>query len=202
MSDKVLDAYLQRIGKLVEMHMGLDFPGDRWNVLLRVLKKASSTLGYKDVQSFVRWLLEWSFAERNDRLQDEESVAATSLVARSYANQGMLDEALEWAERTLVVDKLNSEFHYLHRAILQEKGDLEGVKKAFGKAISLEPDFVIAHVSLSNLARVQKRQEDAKRHSRTALMILDSHNYDEILVASEGMTVRRLKEVLRPMVGT
>ena len=101
----------------------------------------------------------------------------------------------------LAMDKLNPEFHYLHGVIFQEKGDVESAKRAFGKAIFLEPDFVLAHVSLSSLARVQKRLEEAKRHTRTALMILDSRNDEDTLVASEGMTVRRLKEVLRPVAG-
>ncbi len=140
-------------------------------------------------------------ALKNDQLQDGESVAAMSLVARSYANLGVLDQALEWSERTLAADKLNSEFQFLHGTILQEKGDLEGAKRAFGKAIFLEPDFVVAHVSLSNLARIQGRTEEAKRHGRTALMILGNHHDDETLVASEGMTVRRLKDALAPLAG-
>ena len=91
MSDKALEVYLERVRRLVETHMGLGFPRDRWSVLHRALKRGASALGFKDVRSFVQWLLEWPFAEKRS-----EVLAPLLTVGETYFfRDPLLFEALE-----------------------------------------------------------------------------------------------------------
>jgi chemotaxis protein methyltransferase CheR len=118
------------------------------------------------------------------------------LLARAYANQGRLDEALEWSEKTIAADKLNSDFHYLHGTILQEKGRFDEAVTSMTRAVFLEPNLVMAHFALGNLARLGARQKDAERHYRVALRILEKFGEDSAVPAAEGMTAGKLTELI------
>ncbi len=63
---------------------------------------------------------------------------AIALLARAYANQGKLTEALEWCEKAIVADKLNPGFYYLCATILQEQGQVEEAVKSLKQALYLD----------------------------------------------------------------
>ncbi len=122
---------------------------------------------------------------------------AMCVLTKAYANQGKLDEALQWAEKTVGSDKVNADFHYLHATILQELGRPEEAAAALNRAVFLEPDFVVAHVSLGNLARARGNMKSSARHYRTALTALDQSPADEMVPGSEGLTVEEMRGIIR-----
>jgi chemotaxis protein methyltransferase CheR len=121
------------------------------------------------------------------------------LLARSYANQGNLDEALEWAQKAVAEDVLDPLTHYIHGAVLLEKEEIDNAALAMTRALFLDPKLVVAQVALGTLARMQGKPKLAEKHYRVALKTLCDYEEDEIVPASEGMTAGRFMEVVLAM---
>jgi chemotaxis protein methyltransferase CheR len=130
-----------------------------------------------------------------------EHPEAAALLARALANQGRLAEALEWSEKAVRAEKLHAGHQYLRAAILLELGALEAAREAWKRTLYLDPDFVLAHVGLANLARRQGEAEASAKHLAAALRILAGRPREEITPESEGMTVGRLIEMITAQQG-
>ncbi len=132
--------------------------------------------------------------------QETDRNTAMSLLTKSYANMGKLEEALKWCEKTLAADKLNPCTHYLHGTILHESGRLDDAVRAMTSAVFLDPDFAIAHFALGNLARQLGKREESNRHYRTALAVLESYNVEHVVPGSEGITAGRMVDIIQVMI--
>ena len=121
---------------------------------------------------------------------------AQAHAARACANQGRLDEALEWCEKAIAADKLNPTLHYLHATIRQELGQNEAAAQALRRALYLDPDFLLAHFALGSLRQTQEEYLEADRHFNIALMLLQGHAQDALFPESEGLTAGQLAEMI------
>jgi len=119
-----------------------------------------------------------------------------SLLVRALANRGQLSEALGWCDRWLAAHKLDYSGHYLRAGVLQELGDREQARKSLQRAIYLEPELVLAHFALGNLARADGRHDEATRHLKNALQSLRRHPSEEALPESDGLTAGRLTGII------
>ncbi|MEJ1959788.1 MAG: CheR family methyltransferase [Nitrosomonadales bacterium] len=121
---------------------------------------------------------------------------ALSGMARSYADQGKLDEALEWCKKATSADNMNPAYHYLSATILQELGQHEIAIQALMRALYLDPDFALAHFALGNLNQSQGRYREAQRYFGNVLLLLRNRPPDEILPEADGLTAGRLTEIV------
>jgi chemotaxis protein methyltransferase CheR len=121
---------------------------------------------------------------------------AVALMARALANQGQLTEALDWCDRVIANDKLAAAAHYLRASILQEQGRAEEAMASLHRALYLDPDFILAHFALANLARSAGDSAKADKHFENALALARRRPDDEILLESEGISARRLSEII------
>ena len=139
------------------------------------------------------------YAETAENLvgNTEDKLKAIAFLARSYANQGKLTDALEWSEKALDTDKLNPGFHYLRATILQEQGQIKRAVTSLKRALYLEPDFVLAHFALGNLAWQRGKIKESQKHFRNAQMILKNHNQTDIVPESDSITAGRLSEIIQ-----
>lgn len=135
------------------------------------------------------------------RLTPEHEPRAFSVLARAYANQGNLTEALLWTARWLDSNKVEPTAHYLHAMILQEKGERRDARRALQSAVFLQPDFALAHFALGNGARAEGRAAEANKHFANALRSLRHRSPDEPLPDSDGMTVGRLVQTINALAG-
>jgi chemotaxis protein methyltransferase CheR len=142
------------------------------------------------------------YAEAAERIaiwleEHPADATALALLARLYANQGKLAEALKWCEQASAADRLNPGYHYLLASILQEQGQVEAALRSFKRALYLDPNFVLAHVALGNLTQQQGRFKESKKHFANALSLLGSYRHEDILPESDGMTAGRLREIIQ-----
>ncbi len=121
---------------------------------------------------------------------------AFSLLARALANQGKLADALAWCDRWIANDKLDSSGHYLRAVVLQEVGDNEPARRSLQRAIYLDPDFVLAHFALGNLARKSGKVGEADKQFTNALHLLGRCQPNDLLPESDGLTAGRLTEII------
>lgn len=115
-------------------------------------------------------------------------------LTRARANEGRLDEALDWSERWIVADKLDAVAHYLNAMVLQELGDREQARRSLQRAVYLKPDFALAHFALGHLA--ERRVCGGNRHFENALELLRRMPAEELVPESDGLTAGRLSEII------
>jgi chemotaxis protein methyltransferase CheR len=148
---------------------------------------------YREVEEKLIILLSHGKGIKNNPIFTKESV---DLLIHVYANQGRLCEALEWCEKAIVMDKINPYFHYLRANILQELGHVEESVKSLKRALYLNPNFTLAYFALGIISKKKGKTREANKYLKNALSILDTLRDDDILPESEGMTAKRLKEII------
>jgi chemotaxis protein methyltransferase CheR len=129
--------------------------------------------------------------------EGEGQAKAAALLARVYANQGKLGEALQWCETSIAADKLNTAYHYLHAVILQERGSIKEATLSLNRALYLDQGFVLAHFALGNLTARQGKLKESQRHFKNALSLLSKFQLGEVLPESEGIAAGRLTEIIQ-----
>lgn len=112
--------------------------------------------------------------------------------ARLLADQGAFVEARRLIDRALAVDRLQPRLHYLRATVLQEEGRLALAAEALNRTLYLEPDFILAHVALGNLARRAGQAARAQRHLGWARRLLRRRDPAEVIPESGGLTAARL----------
>lgn len=124
---------------------------------------------------------------------------AYALMARVFANQGNLEEALQWCEKAVAADKTNPGYCYLLALILLEQGREKAAFQALKRSLYLDPGFVAGHYALGNIAIREHRHKDAILHFQHALSLLSCMSKESILPELGGMTTGRLLETIQTM---
>jgi chemotaxis protein methyltransferase CheR len=116
--------------------------------------------------------------------------------ARFLANQGKLDEALDYCERWIKSDQFNSAGHYLRGMILDALGATDSAIRALRAALYLNPSFVMAHFQLSTISHRRGGATQALRHLEIARRLLHQYQPHEVLPESEGVTAARFTQIV------
>lgn len=124
-----------------------------------------------------------------------------ALLIRACANHGKLNEALEWCEKAIAIDKMNPGFYYLHATMLQEQGCIEESVKSLKRALYLDSNFILVHFALGILSRKKGKLKESVKHLENALSTLNTLKEEDIIPESEGITVKRLKEIIVSTMG-
>jgi chemotaxis protein methyltransferase CheR len=140
------------------------------------------------------------YAEAAGKLRSDSALSqaaeGSALLARICANLGELAEARSWVEKALGMDKVNAGLHYLRAVILEEQGVTEEGVAALKRALYLDPDFVLAHFALGNLALQRKNFKEADKHFTNVLGLLADYQPNDVLPQSDGLAAGRLKEMV------
>ena len=123
------------------------------------------------------------------------------VLARAYADQGRLEEALASCREAVAAERTDPAAHFLYAMICQELGRAEETIAALGKVLYLDQDFILAHHALGGLYRRLGKQKESKRHLAVALDLLSAKSKEEIVPESDGMTCGRLVESVRALAG-
>ena len=118
------------------------------------------------------------------------------LLTRAYANQGEGSLALDWCEKTLLLDKMNSRLHYLRGAILQERGDMGEAAASYRRAIYLDSEFVMAHIGAGHVAASLGRRKAAIQFLSSARRLLGRFAPNESVPEAEGLDAQHLAELI------
>jgi chemotaxis protein methyltransferase CheR len=130
-------------------------------------------------------------------LQKALAGKAAALLARVFANQGRLSEAMNMCDRAISAEKAEPAGYYLRAVIFQEQGKQEESAADLRTALYLDQDFVPAHLLLGNLALRQGKKGESARHFRNAFDLLRRRLPDEVIPGMEGLTAGRIVEMIR-----
>jgi chemotaxis protein methyltransferase CheR len=126
---------------------------------------------------------------------------APLVVARAYASQGRLEEALSACRDAIANEPSNPIARFLYATICHELGRNEEAIATMGRVLYLDQDFILAHHALGGLCRQLGKSKESKRHFAIALEILSSKGKDEIVPESGGITCGRLMESIEAITG-
>jgi chemotaxis protein methyltransferase CheR len=129
--------------------------------------------------------------------QSAEDPKLMTLLAKAYANQGRLNDAIVWCEKAISTEKLNPVFYHLRAVILQEQGHLEDAIASLKRALYLDSNFVLAHFMLGNLSRQAGRMRESRKYFENAMTLLNDSGQDTVITESDGLTAGRLREMIR-----
>jgi chemotaxis protein methyltransferase CheR len=148
---------------------------------------------YADTIEQLRGLL---FTPESLNTHSSLDAQSTALLVRAYANQGQLAEAQEWCQKAVANTPLHPLFHYLLATILLEQDRTEDAWLSLKHTLYLDPDFVLAHFLLGNLAHRQQQRKEAQRHFTNARRLLQQYRAEDIVPESDGLTAGRLLELI------
>ena len=133
-----------------------------------------------------------------DAVQEASSnIKLLTLLAKAYANQGRLNDAIHWCEKAIATDKLNPECHHLRAVILQEQGQTKSAVDALKRTLYLDSNFVLAHYMLGNISFQVGKVKESRKYYQNALDILKKHKREDILPESDGITAGHLMEMIQ-----
>lgn len=118
-----------------------------------------------------------------------------TLLIKSYANLGKLEEALEWGDKLLEMNNAGAESFYLYATILMEKNEQERAETALKRALYHDPHHILSHLLQGNIAKRKGDHRIAQKHFKNAKDLLAAFNDEDIVPGSEGLTAGRLKEL-------
>jgi chemotaxis protein methyltransferase CheR len=128
---------------------------------------------------------------------ESDRALALMRLARACADQGQLEQAFRWCEMAIATGEADARAHYLRAAILQERGDLDEAARSLRRTIYLDPQFALGHFALGNLAALRGRADESSRHFANSLAALAAHESDSVLPEAGGLTVARLREIIK-----
>ncbi len=128
--------------------------------------------------------------------ENGEDAQATLLLARGYADRGNLAMALDWCDKAITADKMNARAYYLRATILQEQGSLPEALFALKQSVYAEPQFILGHFSLGNLARTHGSPRESEKHFENVLLLLAHSAPEDVVPESEGLSAGRLREMI------
>src|SRR5690606_12968176 len=88
---------------------------------------------------------------------------------------------------------------YLQAIVLQELRQYSQARQSLQHAVLLDPDFVLAHFALGNLARAEGDARSAGRHFGLALHLLETRDPGGTLPESGGLTASCLRQIFTLM---
>jgi chemotaxis protein methyltransferase CheR len=128
--------------------------------------------------------------------QNANDANAMLLLARIYANQGNLTAAITWCEKAIASDNMTACAHYLRATILQEQDLPEEAICSLRRAVYVDPHFTLGHFALGSLALRRGDLKESDKHFENVLLLLASYGPEETVPESEGLSARRLREIV------
>lgn len=127
-----------------------------------------------------------------------DSPTSQLATAREMADNGRTAEALQMLEKLAVGDlRLDYRVHFLSALIADHAGYAMRASESLKRAIFLEKNFVVGHYYLGVICQREGEENNAKRHFKNVLKLLDALPPETSLDESDGLTAGRLQEIVK-----
>jgi chemotaxis protein methyltransferase CheR len=116
---------------------------------------------------------------------------------RALANQGCHEAAAAVAERAMEACGPTAELLYLRAVLLLQSGDAAAAAALARRALYLDRELVVAHMTLAEAQRRLGNDEGSRRSLRNAAALLQALPGDALVPGSDGEHAGRLAELVR-----
>lgn len=162
-------------------------------------KVARQDLNFKsEMQSLInsgRW--KQAIEEILYKIKEKPDVVDLYLdIAKIYADQKMLDDALHWCNKALKLDRTYLPSYFMVSLIYQELNRLDDAEKLLKQAIYVNPDFLYGHF---HLAMIYQKSGDLKKAEKTFTNLkreLADLSASDKLIYSDGMSVDQMSNLV------
>jgi len=134
-------------------------------------------------------------------MEDSDSSETLGLIARSFANLGNLEAAIDWCDRLIAQDTINARWYYLKATIHHEMGDDDAALRSLTQSIFLDESYVIAYFVLGNLHRQRGEKDKSGKCFSQVARLLQERTGTDIVQDSDGLTVGQLKSIVTSLGG-
>lgn len=117
--------------------------------------------------------------------------------AHTLADRGQLPEALQWCDRCLAADRLNTAARHLRAMVLIEMGDTEAAQAELRRVLYLDPDSVMARLALVKLVQQGGTRASTRHHLQAAERVLTRLGPSDPVPHSNGLTATDVASALR-----
>lgn len=117
-------------------------------------------------------------------------------IAKIYGDQKMLDEALQWCNKALKLDRSYLPSYFMVSLIYQELNRLDDAERLLKQAIYVNPDFIFGHF---HLAMIYQKSGDFKKAEKAFSNIqrqLSDLSSSDKLIYSDGMSVDQMSKLV------
>lgn len=116
--------------------------------------------------------------------------------ARSLAGGKNLAAAIHCLDRALAMDRLNIQAYYVQGMVFLELGELGRALKAFKHTLFLQPEHILAHVNLAQVAGRQNQFRLRDKHLDNATNLLKRLAPDAVVPEADGLSASHLLELI------
>ncbi|HSJ32824.1 MAG TPA: protein-glutamate O-methyltransferase CheR [Longimicrobiales bacterium] len=125
------------------------------------------------------------------------STPAWTTWVRALANEGRHDEAADTVTRAIDHAGATAELLYLHAVLLLQCGKPADAAAAARRALYMDRNLIVAHLTLGEAQRRSGNIEGARRALRNAASLLTALDAAATVPASDGESAGRLAELVR-----
>lgn len=125
------------------------------------------------------------------------STPAWTTWVRALANEGRHDEAADTVTRAIDQVGATAELLYLHAVLLLQCGKPADAAAAARRALYMDRNLIVAHLTLGEAQRRSGNIEGARRALRNAASLLTALDAAATVPASDGESAGRLAELVR-----
>jgi chemotaxis protein methyltransferase CheR len=130
------------------------------------------------------------------RSHDGMGAAAWVAWLRALANRGQLEEARRVADRAVAAHGATAELLYLMAVLLLQSGRPAEATVAARRALYLDRELVVAHITLAAARQRAGDRPGARRALRNAATLLRRQPPESVVPASDGESAGRLAELV------
>jgi chemotaxis protein methyltransferase CheR len=156
------------------------------------LELAGKAFSVSDYRKIIELLKDRPEKEANQILSGQRYF----MLAKAYANLGILDEAQRSIEVALTIEKLNPSYHYMFASILQAREMKQEAVERLQRVLFLDPDHIMTNVTLGTIQKGLNKRNESLRNMRNAIMLVDRLPSEEIIPDSDGATAVHIKEMI------
>jgi len=126
---------------------------------------------------------------------DRDNPELCSLIGKIYADMGEWKNAEEWCKKTIARSKLNRAAHYILALVYQHQGQIDEAIAEMKKVVYIDANYILGHVALADLYRLQKQMPQALKALDNARRFLSQGALEDVVPDSGGITKRVLLDL-------
>ena len=130
--------------------------------------------------------------------QAPQNFPACDLLSLAYANLGQYNQASYYCSKALEIDACATSPYYLMAHLAENSGNVARAKTLLKRIVYLDPEAALAYLELAALYRAEGDTPRAEKMERTARILLDARDANEILDPyrrlSVGSVLQQLKQ--------
>ena len=131
------------------------------------------------------------------KIQEKPDVVDFYLdIAKIFADQKMLDKALQWCDKALKLDKSYLPSFFMTSLVYQELNRLDDAEKLLKQAIYVNPDFIFGHFHLAMIYQKSGNFQKAEKEFSNIKRRLENLSASEKLKHSDGMSVDQMSKLV------